>query len=351
MCSAANLWTARRFPMTVTRFGFETASGWICCAGWRILSLRWMVPIPSRARVHPCRTIARNDSSRVRDMTGSTSTVVMPPGEGRTLRLREDAARPNTAHSHVDRALRVDVVWNLVSYAVVGLCGLALNVLIGRFYDAATLGTFNQVFAAYILFSQFAVGGIHYSALKAMAEHAQDRSVWGAILLGALIPAGLLSLGFAAGFFVSRTAIGAILDSPDVSVGIAWATPGLFFFAVNKVLLGAVNGLRWMKWFAILQALRPILLIAGLVGLTAIQADPSSLPLIFSMTELVILVLSAIPFLPACCARTPGLGFWISSHVSFGTRSILSGVLTELNTRVDVLLLGYFSTDRVVGIY
>jgi len=38
-------------------------------------------------------------------------------------------------------------------------------------------------------------------------------------------------------------------------------------------------------------------------------------------------------------------------HISFGSRGFLSGVLIEMNTRMDVLMLGYFRSDTIVGIY
>ena len=51
-----------------------------------------------------------------------------------------------------------DVAWNVGSLAVLGVSGILLNVLIGRCYDEAALGVFNQALAAYIFFSQLAVG-------------------------------------------------------------------------------------------------------------------------------------------------------------------------------------------------
>ena len=49
-----------------------------------------------------------------------------------------------------DKRLRAGVTWNVASLAVLGLAGIALNVLIGRYFGAAALGVFNQVMGAYI---------------------------------------------------------------------------------------------------------------------------------------------------------------------------------------------------------
>ena len=45
-----------------------------------------------------------------------------------------------------------------------------------------------------------------------------------------------------------------VLQSPDVAQGMRFAAPGLFFFALSKVGLGALNGLRRMRAFAVLSA-------------------------------------------------------------------------------------------------
>ena len=38
-------------------------------------------------------------------------------------------------------------------------------------------------------------------------------------------------------------------------------------------------------------------------------------------------------------------------HLVYGTKSAVSGMLLELNSRVDVLMIGYFLDDARVGIY
>lgn len=60
-----------------------------------------------------------------------------------------------------------------------------------------------------------------------------------------------------------------------------------------------------------------------------------------------------------CLARNLGLILppspkwkgWISKHLSFGLRSFGAGVFVELNTRVDVLVIGFFLSDHAVGVY
>lgn len=71
---------------------------------------------------------------------------------------------------HATHKFRRDLRWSLAALGLTGACGLALNTLIGVTYGKEALGVFNQVFAAYILLSQLAVLGVHFSTLKHLSE-------------------------------------------------------------------------------------------------------------------------------------------------------------------------------------
>jgi O-antigen/teichoic acid export membrane protein len=245
-----------------------------------------------------------------------------------------------------------DVLWNVASLAVLGVSGIALNVLIGEHYDSATLGVFNQALAAYIFFSQIAVGGINLSVLRSVAEHQGDRPKITSIVIGSLVPTLVLAAVTTLAFYFARHPIAYFLESEDVATGIAAATPGLFFFALNKVLLAVVNGVQRMRAYAIYQALRYALILAGLFLALAIELDGSKLAFVFTFAEGILFVVLAIEVI-----RQLAFPFdaswkdWTSVHLSYGVRSVLSGVMLELNARVDVLMIGYFMTDADVGVY
>jgi|LakMenEpi03Aug12_release.lakeMendotaPanAssembly.Ray.scaffolds.fasta_scaffold01737_10 O-antigen/teichoic acid export membrane protein len=247
------------------------------------------------------------------------------------------------------------MVWNFASLAVLGVSGIALNLLIGRLYDAATLGVFNQALAAYIFFSQAAVGGLDRSALKEVASHAHDPARLRGIVLGALAPTLLLASLVTLAFWLARTPIADFLDSPGTATGIAAATPGLFFFALNKVLLGVVNGLNRMRAFAIYQSLRYIGILACLAGFALLDTERvrgDQLAFVFTFAEAVLFLVLAVEVGLQMRGWAPSrAGEWIGKHLVFGLKSAGSGVLLELNARVDVLMIGYYLEDRMVGVY
>lgn len=247
---------------------------------------------------------------------------------------------------------RSDVVWNFASIAVLGVSGIALNTLIATVYDAAALGVFNQVWAPYVIASQLAVGGIDLSVLKEVAAGARDREHVARTVVGALVPTVVLALVAAVLFWLSAGLVGAFYESEHVATGVRWAAPGLFCFAVNKVLFGVVNGLRRMRAFALLQSARFLLMLAGFGVVVYAELGAPRVAFLFTFAEGLLLVLLALEVgFQVAWRSAGGWRAWMPRHVAYGAKSALSGVMAELNTRVDVIMLGRYLQDAPVGVY
>lgn len=246
-----------------------------------------------------------------------------------------------------------DVLWNIGSLGVLGVAGIALNFVIGRYAGAAALGVFNQVYAIYIVLSQLAVGGVHTSVLKGVSHHQQDPTRCAHIMSSALLLGALLSGSVCVLAYLARGFAGRLLQSPDVVTGLTYALPGLLLFSLDKILLNVLNGARHMRAFAVFNALRFVFILGAILAILGIGAAPVYLPLSFTIAEAMMFVglsgyVAARLFLP----RLPrSLRADLAEHLSFGARGVLSGIISDLNTRVDVLMLGYFLTDAKVGIY
>ena len=108
-----------------------------------------------------------------------------------------------------------------------------------------------------------------------------------------------------------------------------------------------------MRAYAIFQGLRYLLIIVSIVGLILAGFAGPHLAWCFLVSEL-ILAIGLIGFVHKSIV---GFGLrhatrsWILRHLSFGMRGFFGGMLSDLNTRVDIILLGYFVNDASVGIY
>ena len=244
-----------------------------------------------------------------------------------------------------------DVLWNVASLGVAGVSGIALNTLIGLIYGGAALGVFNQVFAAYIFFSQIAALGVHHSALQEIAA-SRDRAERAASATSALLLAAALGILTAVAFALAAPLVAGLMSSDDVGTGMLHAVPALLFFALDKVTLGCINGARRMRWYAVLSGSRFVFMLIAFAVCVAVDARPASLPVILGVAEFSTFVLS-LAAMGGLLRRLPLAEVWrrARGHLVFGTKGFMSGVLAELNTRIDVLMLGYFFSDAVVGVY
>ncbi len=245
-----------------------------------------------------------------------------------------------------------DVAWNLVTYGILGASGLLLSTIIGGVYGMEAMGIFRQVFAAFILVSQLNVLGLHFSVTKHVAEFSGDRNVCCQIITAALLLTATVSGVVTVLAIPGADWLGWAMDSEGVRTGWLCALPGLFFFAINKVQLAALNGFRLMKAFGAGQAVRYVLLVLMLLGCIVTGVPGAHLPIILSGTEIVLfLILFAHTRRFFQLAAIRKCGSWVKRHAVFGVKGMVSGALTELNATADLLILGLFCSDAVVGVY
>lgn len=270
----------------------------------------------------------------------------------------ESAAQNARAGDHADgdkRRFDQALVWNVGSLVVLGVSGILLNVLIGRLYDEATLGVFNQALAAYIFFSQLAVGGVNSSVLRAIAERREDRERVTSVIVGGVALTACLAAGTTLLYWFASGLVAGWLDSPDTATGIVASAPGLFFFALNKIGLSVVNGVQRMRAFAVYTALRYFLILVALLGFLLFDTERrhgAQLAFVFTFSEGVLFLFLTVEVLRQIARPiAPAWREWVRSHLSYGAKSMASGVLLELNARVDVLMIGHFMSDAFVGIY
>ncbi|MBE7434430.1 MAG: oligosaccharide flippase family protein [Anaerolineales bacterium] len=256
------------------------------------------------------------------------------------------------ARSGVSEKISTNVMWNIASYGIIAVIGLLLNFVIAFYYDTAVLGVFNQVFAYYIFLSQLAVGGVHLSMLKAVAQSHNDEDRVIKLFTSGMILTLLTSLFVSLITYLLKEFLGEILRSQDVSVGVGYIVPGLLFFSLNKTMLALINGLNQMKDYAIFQALRYIFFLLSISCLVALSFPGNVLPVIFSLSEGALFLLLLIKTYKHLDIN----GSWLYkdlyySHALFGLKAAGGNLLLDINTRVDVIVLGYFASDRIVGIY
>ena len=248
--------------------------------------------------------------------------------------------------------LMQDITYSVMSFFVLGVSGIVINIAITATRNAAALAVFNLAYAVYIIASQFAAWGIHYSVLRYAAYYHDDPVERGQMLFTAS------SLSILFGFLVATVIaqceplFAYAFHSDETGRAIFYAACGLTLFPLNKVLLAYLNGLRKIKAFSALQGLRylTVMVVVTLVSITAA-------PIVYA--TFAFLIAEALTVFFSCLYLYRGsltglLSFsslWAVKHLKFGTKSLMAGMFTEINTRVDVLMIGFFLTEHATGVY
>lgn len=248
--------------------------------------------------------------------------------------------------------LNRDIAWTFGSFAVLAVSGVLMNVVIVVFRDAEALGIFNLAYAVYLIGSQIAVMGIHYSVMRYAAYFESDEAERGEMFLSACLLTLLLGLVAGALVYLFSPVLVSVFGSAHVAEAIGYTGFGLMLFPLNKVLIGYLNGLRLMRALAVLQSIRYITVLGFIAVISLSAASFTTAALSFFMAEL----LTTIAIV-AYMAKQRMLTHmrvsrrWIRDHLVFGAKGALGGIFLDMNTRVDVLLLGIFLSERDVGIY
>lgn len=244
-----------------------------------------------------------------------------------------------------------DIVWTMGSFVVLAASGILINIIVAYLRGAEALGIFNQSYSVYIIASQIAAFGIHYSVLRSAAYHEREEHLQGRILLSGAIPALIAGLALALVTVLAEPIFASLFSEPTARA-ISFAGYGLALFPLNKVLIAFLNGLRHMKAFAVFQAMRYIL-----VALTVTIVAASDLPFeyasfCFIIAEASTVLGTLVYIIVLRLAPKPVADVeWMRKHANFGGKSLFAGMFGEINTRVDVLMLGLFLDDAAVGIY
>ena len=244
------------------------------------------------------------------------------------------------------------IINNALSFLIVGLCGLILNVLILYFYNLETLGIFNQAFAIYVIISQLANFGLYYSVLNVSSDvniNSQQKidSIFSALILGILIsiPVILVALNFIDNIIY-------YFNSRPLGKSIEIGCYALVFFSGNKVLIAGLNGLGRVSLVAFFNALRPSLIIIVLIIAVLSKVQGQYLFVVFFFSELFLFTFLLWYYLSKEKLPNPHKVLThIITHITFGSKSVLNALLVEFNPKVDILLIGFYFNDEIAGAY
>jgi len=246
----------------------------------------------------------------------------------------------------------VDSFFNLLSVGISGILYILINTIIIHTYGEGILGVFNQSYAVYIIVAQVAAFGIHLSVQQYIPRYFKQNEKINEVMTSSLILVLITSILVILASYPFTSFVSEFFSSEGVDKGLYYCLWGIIFFSLNKVILAYINGIRRMKSFALFTFLRFFFMFVSLWVLILFYDDPSLITAIFAIPELILFLILLIYSLNFFKFRFNHNSIsFITQHFNFGRKAFIGNLLLDINTRVDVIMLGYFTTDQNVGIY
>lgn len=248
---------------------------------------------------------------------------------------------------------RTDFSWTFAAFGAVGLSGLVINQVVATQFGVTSLGRYNMLLAVVIIGGQVGAMGIHSSVLFHTPKARSEGNPTSEVICSGVFATVLTSAVVSSSIYVGGEIILRSTNNFYYLDGLRAITIGLFLFPINKTLLAHLNGLQRIPIFSILFSGRFILLAATAVAVTYNFDNDQLLPWTITAAEGVIFV--GLVF--ANQSEIKGLIHWrkmrgmFKRHLRYGFKGFLGTTLLDLNTRLDIILLGLISGSRSVGIY
>jgi O-antigen/teichoic acid export membrane protein len=248
----------------------------------------------------------------------------------------------------------IDVQWSFISIFTASLAHFILRIVLGRELGPEGLGVYTLAFTIYLFGMQFAAFGIGSALTKYVAEfiddHATIRKYVSSGMTSSIITGALMGIVF---FLLAPYIAISFFKVPELE-GLLQLTAICYpFIAIQKAVLGTLNGFRRMHLYAVLNIVQNVsvvvislvlVLVFGLGVLGAVIGFVSVTILIGILCPLLIrehigfdLSLWDIPVLRA----TTVFGFYV----------VLANSIGYLNSQINSIFIGYYLNPTEVGIF
>ena len=246
-----------------------------------------------------------------------------------------------------------DIQWSFISLAISSAVHFLLRVILGRELGASGLGLYTLVFTIYMFGMQFAAFGIGAALTKYVAEHNENLK-----RVKEFVSSGVI------GSFISGLTVGIILYLFSGAIAIKFfhssemvyllkITAFCFpFIALQKTVLGTLNGLRKMNYFALLYIVQNVSVFALSVVLVILFKMNVTGAVFGFVLPTIVMGPLALLFIKDLFKVPSKLFNTVLRELSwFGFYVVLTNSISMINTQIDSLLIGYFMNEVEVGYY
>jgi len=253
--------------------------------------------------------------------------------------------------SKTARRFVIDVGWVFISQLFLMASGFLLNVILGRLLGASAFGLFTMTFTIYTMSSLFGSLGIPSAIVRYVAAYKECKEKINTFASCGVTNSILLGIFVCIVLFTFSDMFAEIFNMSKLSELIRIASLGVPFLMLNNVLISILNGFREMKSYASRNIIRSVLLLALTILLLYLGWGVKGAVLALILSEKLLFLFLIIKIRDLFNFVLYDFLSTTKELIKFGSRLFLANIIWVTNTYTDTLLVGYFLTDKDVGIY
>lgn len=264
----------------------------------------------------------------------------------------DDQELQNMFNIKVNKTMK-NVQWSFISLAVTSAVHLLLRIILGKKLGPSGLGLYTLTFTIYLFGMQFAAFGIGSALTKYVAEYydylPKIKEFISAGIVGSVLSGSVM--GFLL-YLLSGLISIQLFKSPEM-VDLLKITAFCFpFIAIQKAVLGALNGLQKIKLYAIVSIVYTIsFMLLSIYLVMLLDMNVKGAVIGFVVPTIVVGLLSLILVKEYLTPEDAVLMTALKEVSWFGFYIVLANSVTLINTQIDSLMIGYFLDKTEVGIY
>lgn len=231
------------------------------------------------------------------------------------------------------------------------LFGFILTIILGRYLGAEDLGLYRMSSTIYGFVILIAALGIPSAIIKYVAESKQDQEKINSLVSSCILTSFIIGIVISIIFYLCAGCISKLFNMPNLYTLLIILSIIFPFALVSNVLLGFLNGLRYMKQYAIATVFQG--LFTFVVSFLLIYLGYGVQGVIISM------ILSSMGYFVYILYISKNyFQFTLSNYITniretlnFGIKVLLSNGINQINYQADTILIGYFTNAVYVGYY
>jgi len=246
-----------------------------------------------------------------------------------------------------------DIQWSFISLAIASFANLLLRIILGKKLGPSGLGLYTIVFTIYMFGMQFAGFGIGSSLIRYIATYHDNlpktKELFSCGILVSIISGSVMGVLL---YLLSGIISNQFFHNPQLTNLLRLTAFCFPFIAVQKVVVGTLNGLKEMKLYAIVNIVQnAAVMIVSYFLVILLKMDVMG-AVIGLVIPTILVGLFSLIFTKNFFVQPNKLMSPIFKEISwFGFYVVLANSIGMINTQVDSLLIGHFMNETQVGYY